>query len=245
MPSTQSWPAGRIRIVYQPVVSSRTGQAAGFEALSRFEGPPVRSPDKWFAAAARTGRSLDLEMLAIRHAITGAEQLPDDAYLAVNASPMTFASSELLQAIDGAPRRIVVELTEHEAVADYVRLARARNALRAAGARIALDDGGAGYAGLGMLAELRPDIVKLDRSLISNVDTSPVRRALATAIVAFAAETGMQVVAEGVETVDEFETLIDTGVHHFQGYLFAAPSPPDELPSAWRIARGRAPEPRG
>lgn len=235
---------GRVRIVYQPVVSSRTGRAAGFEALSRFDALPLRPPDEWFAAAARTGRNVDLELLAIRCAIVGAERLPSDAYLAVNASPMTFSSPALLEVVEASPRRIVVELTEHEAVADYARLASARNALQVAGARVALDDGGAGYAGLATLAELRPDIVKLDRSLITTVDTSPVRRALATAIVSFAAETAMQVVAEGVETVDEFETLIDTGVNHFQGFLFSAPGSPEELPDSWRISRGHRPQPR-
>jgi EAL domain-containing protein (putative c-di-GMP-specific phosphodiesterase class I) len=141
--------------------------------------------------------------------------------------------------VDG--RRLVLELTEHSRVDDYPRLLGSLDALRYQGVRVAVDDTGAGYAGLHHILRLLPDILKLDVDLIRGIDTDPIRRALTGSLVAFAAELGAAVIAEGIETPEELKTLDDLGVTWGQGYHLARPGPLP-LPIHIEAVRSQAPE---
>jgi EAL domain-containing protein (putative c-di-GMP-specific phosphodiesterase class I) len=218
--------AGGPRMVFQPIVSPASGDIVGAEALARFDGEAPRSPDLWFREAWDVGLGVELELAAVRNAVPALRQLPPDAYLAINVSPSTLADPRFAAAIAGVPAtRLVMEITEHAVVEDYAPLVDVIARLRATGVRVAIDDVGAGYASLRHVLSVAPDIVKLDMSLTRGIDTDPVRQALATGLVAFAARTAFVVVAEGVETAAEAEALREVGVRYEQGYLFARPGP--------------------
>lgn len=214
-----------ITMVFQPIVDLASSQMVGVEALARFPTTPNLSPDKWFDEAARLGLGADLEMLAVRAAVGQIDTLPPGAYMAVNVSPSTAIDTSLAGVVSSAGRRIVLELTEHAAVDEYDQLIDALQPLRSLGVRVAVDDAGSGYASLRHILRLRPDIIKLDIDLTRGIDTDPARRALATALVGFANEIGATVVAEGIETALELETLRQLQVRMGQGYYLARPGP--------------------
>ena len=215
-----------LSLAYQPIVDLERHDVVGFEALARFAGTPTRPPDAWFAEAAGIGWGLDLDLAALRLALADLARLPPGTHLAVNLSPASAASATLAAVLAPvALERLVVELTEHALVADYDHLATALRPLRERGLRVAVDDAGAGYASFRHILRLRPDLIKLDMSLTRDVDADPARRALATALITFAAETGATIVAEGVETADELRTLRGLGVRLAQGYYLGRPAP--------------------
>jgi EAL domain-containing protein (putative c-di-GMP-specific phosphodiesterase class I) len=223
---------GEPSIVYQPIYDLETGRVAGVEALARFSSHPHVTPDVWFNEAAALGIGPKLEACAIRSALSALEGLPKDVYVAVNGSPglvMSGVLPELLQSIDIS--RVVLELTEHDSVTDYRQLTDALVPLRALGLRLAIDDAGAGYASLRHILNLEPDQVKLDISLTRGIDRDRKRRALASALIAFARETDLEIIAEGVETAAELTTLRALGVCEAQGYHLARPKPLAELPA--------------
>ncbi|NKI34789.1 EAL domain-containing protein [Wenzhouxiangella sp. XN79A] len=210
----------------QPVFAIGDSAPVGFEALARFSSGPLRPPDQWFEEARRVDLHEDLTALAVDEAVNSLERLPGSASLSINIEPDAVISGEagrLLARADA--RRIVLELTESRRVEDYDHLRSELAHLRSLGIRIAIDDFGAGYASMRHVLELRPDLVKLDRSIVSDVDQDGDRRALVAAIVAFAEETGTRVVAEGVEKVSELEQLVAMGVDRYQGYLLGRPMP--------------------
>jgi EAL domain-containing protein (putative c-di-GMP-specific phosphodiesterase class I) len=219
--------SGQISIVYQPIWRVAEDRPIGLECLSRFSAMPKRPPDQWFNEAADAGLGIDLELAAIRMALQAfSSSLPDYAYLAVNASPQTILGHELPAMLDGMPLdRIVLEVTEHALVADYDRLLAALKPLRERGVRLAVDDAGAGYSSLQHILHLRPDIIKLDMGLTRHIDIDPARRALASALIGFAKETGSKIIAEGVETASELKALKSLGVEKAQGYFLARPMP--------------------
>ena len=126
---------------------------------------------------------------------------------------------------EAAPGRVVLEITEHTDVEDYDRLLRALQPLRQRGLKVAVDDTGAGYASLRHILNLRPDFIKLDMDLIRHIDLDPARRALASALIAFARDTDSCIIAEGIETASEFATLRSLGVEQAQGYFLGRPMP--------------------
>jgi EAL domain-containing protein (putative c-di-GMP-specific phosphodiesterase class I) len=188
------------------------------------------------------GRGAELEVTAIGAALAQLDRLPADAFLAVNASPATASTPELDSVLARYPaERIVLELTEHTRVADYDTLLVALDHLRDRGVRIAVDDTGAGYAGFQHLLRLRPEILKLDTTLTRGIDADPVRRALAAALVTFAAEIDATIIAEGIEITGELATLGHLGIPWGQGYHLARPA---ALPlPALRLATLTAPSP--
>src|SRR3954466_9874282 len=155
-----------LTLAFQPVVDLAGATIAGYEALSRF--PGTAGPDVWFAAAADAGMAADLEALAIHKALAAVPALPDHTFLTVNVSPHLLGTDPVQDALATRRdlRRVVVELTEHTPVDDLGALKRQTEELRARGALIALDDAGSGYSGLQQMAELRPQVVKLDRALV-------------------------------------------------------------------------------
>jgi EAL domain-containing protein (putative c-di-GMP-specific phosphodiesterase class I) len=217
----------RLVAVYQPIVDLRTGATCGYEALSRFQLDPLRPPDQWFAEADAAGLGPELEMHAIRSAIKSRHRLPTGTYLSVNVSPKTLLSqgfAALLQSLDGKP--LVVEVTEHSAVEDYDELKRAIDQFRARGVRLAIDDLGTGFASFMHIVKLLPEFMKLDLSLTRDIEADAVKQALTAALVGFASQIGAHLIAEGVETVEEMQTLKALGVECAQGYYLGAPAPP-------------------
>jgi EAL domain-containing protein (putative c-di-GMP-specific phosphodiesterase class I) len=226
-------------IVYQPILAAQSLELCGWECLARFSTQPQRSPDQWFLEAAEAGLGVDLELRAIQLAVKALRELPGHTYLALNCSPQLVYSGRLTAFLqDLPPRRLVLEITEHAAVADYVRLEQALAPLRQRGVRLSIDDTGAGYASMRHILELSPDIIKLDMSITQGIDHDFKRRALASSLIAFARETGSSVVAEGVETQQELEALRALGVHKIQGYLLGRPQPLSEALGAMRSKVG-------
>ncbi|GAB1594729.1 sensor domain-containing phosphodiesterase [Lysobacter claricitrinus] len=216
--------SGGPHIVFQPMMSLDGRGAIGVEALARFDSPVNATPDVWFREAWAVDLGVDLELAAVRNALPVLDRLPAEMFLSLNISPDTVARAEFAEAIAHVdPTRLVIEITEHAAVDDYAPLLAAARRLRDAGVRIAIDDVGAGYASLRHVLRLGPDIAKLDMSLTRSVDGDPVKQALASGMMAFAARTGVTVVAEGVETAAEADALRDAGVRYAQGFLFGAP----------------------
>ncbi len=214
----------RMTSVFQPIVDASIGEVVGVEALTRFAVDPVRPPDRWFADAASVGMGFQLEMAAIRAALDHQHELPSNAYLSVNCSPDVLLDPGLVALADEVDAtRVVVEMTEHTAISDYRAVQAQLGLLRARGFRIAVDDAGSGFASLNHILQLRPNIIKLDSALIRGIDGDPAKRALATAMVTFAAELQAELVAEGVETVAEFETVRRLGIGTIQGYLLGRP----------------------
>lgn len=223
-----------VQMALQPLVSLVTGQVAGVEALARFG--DGRGPDQWFREAHECGRVRELDELTFTAALALFEQLPEAVYLSVNASPELLVDPVFCQdlAASGLPlHRLVIEITEHARVPDYPALNAALVCLRARGVRFAIDDTGAGYASLNHVLQLRPDIIKLDRALIIDVEGDPARRSLVTALVLLALEIGASVTGEGVETADQLEALSTLGVDHAQGYLLSRPCTDHSVWEAW------------
>jgi len=216
-------------MVYQPIVRMEDHSIFAHEALVRCTEKELRNPHVLFNVAEQGGRTWPLSRLLRRIAISAVPQLPDDTSMFVNLHPQDFDDPELL---DGSTLlaqhagRLVLEVTERAAILDLDRFRGQLNALRAFGARVAIDDLGSGYSALSLVAELDPDYIKLDMTLIRSIDQSPVRQNLLRNMVSFSIDLGAKVVAEGVETRAELETLFELGCHMVQGYYLAVPSPP-------------------
>ena len=214
------------QIVFQPIVNLVDMTLSGYEALCRFVSVPYRSPDKWFNEAAEIGLGIDLELAVMKATVSAASAMPDDVYLSLNASPAAVASGRLPDALAEARLdNVVLEITEHAKVDDYAVLHSCLAPLKARGMKIAVDDAGAGYAGLQHIVQLSPDCIKMDMSLVRSIDSDPARRALASAMIFYAREMGSCVVAEGIETLAELETLKLLGADKGQGYLLGKPGP--------------------
>jgi EAL domain-containing protein (putative c-di-GMP-specific phosphodiesterase class I)/CheY-like chemotaxis protein len=218
-----------VNVIFQPIFDLRQGTAVGHEALARFPSAPDRSTEAWFEEAEAVELRTELEMAAIRAALTRMDDLPGEAFLAVNLSPETACSPHLLRAVEFAhsPRRVVLEVTEHAPVRDYAKLNAAIGKLRTRGVRLAVDDAGSGFASLQHIIRLAPDFIKLDIALTRDVDSDLARRALAAALISFATEIGATMIAEGIETEAELGTLRELGVTYGQGFHLARPA---ELP---------------
>lgn len=239
--------AGQPAIVLQPIHDLASGLPIGAEALSRF--PGGAPPDQWFREAEAVGLGIQLGLAAIEAAIRVLPFVPSNQYLTVNASPDLIASGALEPLFAAGPLgRLVIEITEHEAVADYPALLRALAPLKAR-CRIAVDDVGAGYSGLRHILDLGPDILKLDMSLTRDVDSDPARRALIGAMVRFAEGLDAQLVAEGVEREGERAVLQSLGVGAAQGWHFSRALPPvaahHYLSGAASMAAARSPSRAG
>ncbi|WP_258069891.1 EAL domain-containing protein [Arthrobacter sp. SX1312] len=217
-----------ITSAYQPIIDTARGTVVGYEALVRFPAYGEKDPEAWFARARRAGRAADLEAAALRSAFVHRGTLPPNCFLTVNVSPALLASPEVRQvwADQGPLGGVVVELTEQTPIDSYLHLEPHLNALRAAGAMIAVDDAGSGYAGLQHLLALRPAIIKMDRELVRGIDTDEAKRALMEMIGLFAGRVDAWILAEGIERIEELDTLTALGVPLVQGYLLGRPAPP-------------------
>jgi EAL domain-containing protein (putative c-di-GMP-specific phosphodiesterase class I) len=227
--------AGGPRMVYQPIVEVPARRVVGYEALSRFPTDSGLTTEEWYRKSAEVGAETELELCAARRAVEALDLV--DGYVSVNLSARSLLTTAALDFLEAQPvDRLVLELTEHAAVDDYAMLTGMLAPLRADGLRVAVDDTGAGYASLRHVLLLGADLIKLDRSLVSDLASDPVRHALVAALTRFADDTGSQVVAEGVETTEELAALEHLGVHYVQGYLLGRPAPLDGVSGTQAVA---------
>ena len=217
--------------VYQPVVKLQTGETAGYEALTDF-GEGTSSTEDVFREAHEVGLGVELELHTARLAVAGfrAELARSrDTYLAVNASPGLLFRPALLEVLSDLPaERVIVEITEQRQFDSYDQVRDTVCLVHERGMRVAVDDTGSGFAGLQRLVDVRPEIVKLDKAITSEIDSDAPRRALVAAIRHFADDMGITIVAEGIERAEQLLALADMGVDCGQGYLLGRPGP---LPS--------------
>jgi EAL domain-containing protein (putative c-di-GMP-specific phosphodiesterase class I)/AmiR/NasT family two-component response regulator len=225
-----------VTAVYQPVIDILSLTPVGYEGLTRFPGSDFGGPDRWFGDAFDVGLGVELEWLAASKVLNLLQTLRGDEtepFLAVNMSPASVLHLLTHQLCDpDLYPRIVVELTEHVPVEDYAAVHASLAPMREGGSRLAADDLGSGYAGFRHLIRLQPDIIKLDISLVRGIHRNKGQRALASALVAFAADVGARVIAEGVEERGELEALQDIGVPWAQGYFLGRPAPLPDDPAA-------------
>ncbi|MEJ5915721.1 EAL domain-containing protein [Pseudokineococcus sp. 1T1Z-3] len=218
-----------LSIVLQPVVSLSDGRVVAVEALARFPTLGLR-PDVVFAEAASLGHGVQAELVALRAALALLPSLPDGVDLTANVGPATMLDPEVLTVLGGTDAgRVVLELTEHEDLGEHPGLVEAVHQVRATGARVAIDDAGAGYSGLRSIVDVAPDVLKLDIALVRGIDADPARRSLVRALVALAQDLGAVLVAEGVETAAELDELRRLGVRKAQGYFLGRPAAPAEV----------------
>jgi EAL domain-containing protein (putative c-di-GMP-specific phosphodiesterase class I) len=218
--------------VFQPIFDLRSGRPRGFEALSRpMPGSGFANATELFTAAEAFGRTVELDLASLATSIAAFARLALPGSLALNISPRSLESDQfsvhgLVQLLvrNGVdPARIVLELTEREAVEDMERLSRAVEACRAAGMRIAADDVGAGNAGLRLLSQLRFDIVKIDLSLVQGGVVRATSQEVIQTLKDLADRWNALVIAEGIETVEQLEFVRSLGIRAGQGYLLGVP----------------------
>ena len=211
----------RPTMFWQPIVDLRTTLPVGVEALSRF---PGEDPLTVFEAATKVGSGPTLEAVAITYALTNR---PQGLWVSVNVSLEALASIQVQRALAGNLTGVVLEITEHSD-AEMSDLARVLQGYRARGASIAVDDWGPGFSNVDRLVILQPDIVKLDVSRLSALDTD-YQGATVSLIAEWAEMVGAKICAEGVETEEQWQQLCGFGVHLGQGHFFGRPMPPEEL----------------
>ena len=213
---------GAITPVFQPIFDLRSQEVVGYEALSRFPAEVGYSPQEWFDLARKHGLAVELEAAAV-HAALAVPGRPDGVSLALNLSPEALLSGRETLNLPEDLSAITVEVTENALVTEGPELELALQDLRARGARIAVDDAGVGYAGFAQLVRVRPDVVKLDRSLVENVNVQPTKAAVIKAFVGFAQDTGALICAEGIETAGELRVVRLLGSATGQGFLLGRP----------------------
>ncbi len=218
-------------IAIQPILDLLTADLVGYEALSRFPETPGTGPDEWFRQAQILDMDRELEVAAVTAALHLLPTIESHAYLGVNASARTLLSEPFVMAILARfSDRIVVELTEHDAVGNYEelrdQLSRIRKGGLREGVRLGIDDVGAGFASMKHILQLDPDIFKLDISLVRGIDLAENKRQaqLVAALAIFASSAGITIVAEGIETDGERQRLRELGVRNGQGYLLGRPT---------------------
>jgi EAL domain-containing protein (putative c-di-GMP-specific phosphodiesterase class I) len=214
-------------MVFQPIIES-TGGIFGYEALVRSTGPKLTNPGLLFEAAEELERVQELGRRVRRLVAERMPSAPRAANVFVNLHPPDLDDEELYSRFSPLARvahRIVLEITERTALSSVRELSKKLETLRQMGYRIAVDDLGAGYAGLASFSELKPEIVKLDMSLIRGLDKCFRKRAIVRSILAVCTrDLDTRVVCEGVETREELAALAELGVDLLQGYLFARPA---------------------
>lgn len=215
---------GRIWTVYEPLLDLRSQTVVGYEALSR--GPPgqLRAPDILFKVAYETDLVLKLERLCREHALRALPRLGPEQLLFINTEPLSVFDRKLsaTEVVAGSPGRVVFEITERAAVADFSTFRHAVRLLKHSGFKIAVDDVGAAYSGLRVISEIEPDFIKLDMQLSRGAHGSGVKQHLINAIVRFCKDARLSLIAEGIETREELEAVASLGIHLVQGFLFGS-----------------------
>ena len=213
--------------VFQPIVALDTGSTVGYEALTRFD-DGIR-PDRRFADAVAVGLGPELELACLAAAIEAADGLPGGPWLSLNVSPELIRGvGRLRRALARAPRRVVLEVTSHAVIDDHRAFRKAVAGL-GRGLRLAVDDAGGGAASLRQIVGLRPDFVKIDMGLVHGIERDQARQALVAGLGYLAGRNGFTLIAEGIETDAEHESLRALDVGLGQGFLLGRPAPPSRL----------------
>ncbi len=223
-----------VRTVFQPILDLRSRKTLGYEGLTRGpQGTEVESPYMLFDIATEAELVFELDRLCRRNAIISAAELKPHHKLFVNLLPTTIRDPEFqgeqmlsfLKENNLAPSRIVLEITERLAIENYDLFLEAMKTFTDLGFEVAIDDMGAGYSGLEKIVHLKPRYLKFDLMMVRDIDTSFVKREMLKAIHSLAQNVGADVIAEGIERVEELETLVELGIPYGQGFLFARPKP--------------------
>ncbi|WP_371376581.1 GGDEF domain-containing protein [Sporomusa aerivorans] len=221
--------------IYQPIVNLQSGRIMGYEALSRGPlGSPLHFPTQLFSTAILNKRLLALEQVCREAALKSIAALGVEQRLFLNMNAEVVKDPEFRGGLTKAllirhglnPDQVTFEITERTAITDFASFTRSLNHYRQQGYSIAVDDAGAGYSSLEAIATLRPNYIKLDRSIVCNVDKDPLKQSMLDAMINLAAVIKSKIIAEGIENADELALLISKGVHYGQGYLLARPGFP-------------------
>ncbi len=215
-----------LHLVAQPILAVEFANVAGYELLARFTSRVKAPPDQWFAVAREAGMANRLTAAVFEQMHLLRPSLPPNTFCTVNIEPDLLMDDVVDRALHatGSLERVIVELTEHVAIEDPAPLLLRLDRIRAAGGTVAIDDAGTGYAGLAQLLSVRPDLIKLDRELVTGIDTDPVRRALVELIGSLAGRMDAWLLAEGVETSGELSVLARLGVPLAQGWFIGRPA---------------------
>jgi EAL domain-containing protein (putative c-di-GMP-specific phosphodiesterase class I) len=225
---------GRVRSVYEPIVDVETRTVFGYEALARGpEGTELHSPARLFAMATEQDLLFQLDCLCRESGLDGARDLPGDAKLFLNVRPTTihdpnFRADVLentLAHCQLCPSDVVFEISEQESIDNFVIFREVRDYYRKLGFQIALDDTGAGYSSLEAVVELAPEFIKVDRAFVAGIDEDPGRQEVLRALQLVAEGIGARIIGEGLDTLEELETLGRLGIPFGQGWLFGKPHP--------------------
>jgi len=228
----------RIHTLYQPIVKLDSGAAMGYEALTRGPaGSVLHSPLQLFKAAEQHGLLYALERLAREKAIQNVRLDAKEQLLFLNISSQIINDAEfvpgrtleVLQKNGLGPENIVFEITERNSIEDFAVAKKILEHYRRQGYRIAIDDAGAGYSSLATIAQLYPDYIKIDRSLIHNIHLDRIKEYIVEAFITFTQKMNIDLIAEGIEQEEELTMLMSMGVKYAQGYLLARPA---EIPAA-------------
>lgn len=215
----------QMSLVQQPVIDLQTQSDYSVEVLSRFSNPRF-SPHSFYSQADNYGLSDMAAEFFLQKLMLVLPKLPSDIKVSINLTPAQCTSKKVASQLAGFPlNRLIIEVTEHVAIQDYESIEEIMSPLRRAGLQLAVDDAGSGYASFLHILSLKPDIIKLDKAITHDIDQDPARRALAIALIQFSKEQNIKLIAEGVETRSELETLRSLGVRYVQGYFFAKPIP--------------------
>jgi EAL domain-containing protein (putative c-di-GMP-specific phosphodiesterase class I) len=217
-----------LSLVFQPIVDRRARKTTGFEALMRTKEPSMPHPGAVLEAGERLGRLSDIGRRVRELAAAGFRPPSDDMILFVNLHPADLLDSNLYDRnapLTKMADRVVLEITERNALDDITETKHRAAELRQRGFKIAVDDLGAGYAGLTSFATLEPEVVKLDMSLIRGIESAPVKKHVVESMTGLCRDLDMRVVAEGIETMAELACIIDIGCDYLQGYLLGRPAP--------------------
>jgi len=226
--------AEAVQPVYQPVIDLLERRVVGYEALTRVSPDAFAGPDQLFKAAYDNDSVWKVDRLCRERAIRGAKGLAEEQLLFLNMEPDSIhdpalrseATFALLRDADLKASQIVLEMTEHSAVRDFASLRQLLSYLQFHGFRLAVDDVGSGYSGLKSIAEIKPDFIKIDMALIRDIHLHPIKQDLTGTIARFSTNSGITLIAEGVEGAEELRCLQAIGVRYAQGFLFARPGPP-------------------
>jgi EAL domain-containing protein (putative c-di-GMP-specific phosphodiesterase class I) len=224
----------QLYMVFHPVVVWPGREVFGYEALMRTKEKALGNPQLLLDAAQKLGRLNDLGRTVRTRCAIAAKESPDGVPLLVNLHPLDLADPEMYSTTSPLAQvasRVVLEITERAQLETVPDVEKRIATLRTMGFRVAIDDIGAGYSGLNSFALLRPDFVKIDMALVRGIDADPVKRRLTTLLVQLCADLSIGVIAEGVETKAERDTLSEIGCDLLQGYLFAKPSKPFPTPN--------------
>jgi EAL domain-containing protein (putative c-di-GMP-specific phosphodiesterase class I) len=226
-----------IKIVFQPIVELNTNKVMGYEALSRGpEGTEYENPYFLFDIAREVGLIFELDRICRRKGLIHAARLDQKAKVFINCLPTTIHDPEFkgaylrdfLEDIKRIPNNVVMEISEREAINNYPVFREAMAYYSDLGFSIAVDDTGAGYSSLEAIVELQPDFLKLDISMVRGIDRNLLKQEMTKAMISFAGSMNAIIIAEGIETKEELETVKKLGIPLGQGFLLGRPSSPPE-----------------